>query len=108
MMSLFVAPRREKPVAQVLGYSGRLIGADLLKTETRSKPPVLLVHGTVDQMVPFDSLAASEAGLKAVGIPVETLVRPGLAHSIDERGLAEGGRRLAKVFGHDSVNEIKP
>ncbi len=108
MMSLFVAPRREKPVAQVLGYSGRLIGADLLTTETRSKPPVLLIHGTADEMVPFDSLAASEAGLKAAGIPVETLVRPGLAHSIDERGLTEGGKRLAKVFGHDSVNEIKP
>jgi phospholipase/carboxylesterase len=89
MMSLYVAPRREKPVAQVLGYSGRLIG-------------------TADEVVPFDSLAASEAGLKAAGIPVETLSRPGLAHSIDERGLQEGGKRLVRAFRHDSANEIKP
>jgi phospholipase/carboxylesterase len=108
MMSLHVAPRRAKPVAQVLGYSGRLIGADLLKSEARSKPPVLIVHGTADQVVPFDSLAASEAGLKAAGLPVETLVRPGLGHSIDERGLAEGGKRLVAAFRHDSANQIKP
>jgi phospholipase/carboxylesterase len=107
MMSLYVAPRRAKPVAQVLGYSGRLIGADLLKTEARSKPPVLLVHGTADDVVPFDSLAASEAALKAAGIPVEILSRPGLPHSIDERGLVEGGRRLVRVLRHDSANEIK-
>ena len=108
MMSLYVAPRRAKPVAQVLGYSGRLIGPDLLKTEAKSKPPVLLVHGTADEIVPFDSLAASEAGLKAAGIPVETLARPGLPHSIDEPGLAEGGKRLIRAFRHDSANEIKP
>lgn len=108
MMSLYVAPRRAKPVAQVLGYSGRLIGADLLKTEARSKPPVLIVHGTADQVVPFDSLAASEEGLKAAGIPVETLARPGLAHSIDERGLQEGAQRLIRAFRHDSANTIKP
>jgi len=99
MMSLYVAPRRARPVAQVLGYSGRLIGGDLLAAEAKSKPPILLVHGTADQVVPFDSLALSEAGLKAAGIPVETLASPGLAHSIDERGLAEGGRRLEKAFG---------
>ncbi|MBM3533687.1 MAG: phospholipase [Alphaproteobacteria bacterium] len=107
MMSLYVAPRRAKPVAQVLGYSGRLIGGDLLKTDARSKPPVLLVHGTADQVVPFDSLAASEAGLKAAGIPVETLACTGLPHSIDERGLREGAKRLIGAFRHDSANEIK-
>ena len=107
MMSLYVAPRREKPVAQVLGYSGRLIGNDQLKAETRSKPPILLVHGTADEIVPFESLAASEAGLKAAGIPVETLSRPGLGHSIDQVGLTEGGKRLLDAFRHDSANGNK-
>jgi phospholipase/carboxylesterase len=107
MMSLYVAPRRARPVAQVLGYSGRLIGAELLATEARSKPPVLLVHGSADEVVPFDSLALAADGLKAAGIPVETLTCPGLSHAIDEPGLAAGAKRLAKAFGHESVNEIK-
>ena len=107
MMSLYVGVRRAKPVAQILGYSGRLIGAELLAAEARSKPPVLLVHGTADEVVPFASLTHGEEALRAAGIPVETLSRPGLGHSIDEAGLSEGGKRLVAAFGHDSVNTIK-
>jgi phospholipase/carboxylesterase len=107
MMSLYVGVRRARPVAQILGYSGRLIGAELLAAEARSKPPVLLVHGTADEVVPFASLEHGAAALKQAGIPVETLARPGLAHSIDEAGLSEGGKRLAARLRHDSASEIK-
>jgi phospholipase/carboxylesterase len=107
MMSLFVGVRRARPVAQILGYSGRLVGPELLAAEARSKPPILLVHGTADEVVPFDSLAHAAAALKEAGIAAETLARPGLGHSIDEVGLTEGGRRLVAALGHDSVSEIK-
>ncbi len=52
MMALFVGLRRAKPLAGILGYSGRLIAPDLLSSELRSRPPVLLVHGTEDPLVP--------------------------------------------------------
>ncbi|HVH78459.1 MAG TPA: dienelactone hydrolase family protein, partial [Stellaceae bacterium] len=72
MMSLFVGPRRENQLAGIVGYSGRLIAPELLADEIRSRPPVLLVHGTHDPVVPFSSLAEAEAPLRAAGVPVET------------------------------------
>ena len=65
MMSLFVGLRRERPLAGILGYSGRLIAPDLLPAEIRSRPPVLLVHGTDDPLVPFQSMADAETALSA-------------------------------------------
>src|SRR5260221_6010505 len=99
MMSLHVAPRRAQALAGVVGYSGALIGAQVLAAEMRAKPPVLLVHGMADQVVPFDALAQAANGLKAVGIDVVTEARPGLPHSIDEVGLQKGGDFLRQHFG---------
>ncbi len=99
MMALFVAPRRSKPVACVVGYSGALIGAERLAAEAVAKPPVLLVHGDADPVVPFAALAAAEAGLSAAGIAVTIERRPGVAHSIDEVGLVKGGEFLARHLG---------
>jgi phospholipase/carboxylesterase len=99
MMSLYVAPRRERAIAGVVGYSGALIGAELLASEIRSRPPVLLIHGDADPVVPVQAMEAAARTLKAVGIPVTTESRPGLPHSIDEVGLAKGGRFLAARFG---------
>ena len=98
MMSLYVGLRREKPLAGILGYSGRLIGPELLADELRSRPPVLLVHGTYDPVVPYDNLAAAEAGLTAAGVPVETLSCPGVEHNIDQQGLERGGMFLRQVL----------
>src|SRR5262245_11677966 len=70
MMALHVAPRRMRPVAAVLGYSGALIAPDLLVDEIRSRPKVLLIHGTADPVVPYQSLAAAQAALTAAKISV--------------------------------------
>src|SRR5712692_7469084 len=92
MMALFVGLRRAKPLAGIVGYSGRLIAPDLLASELRSRPPVLLAHGTADPLVPFESLTAAEAALRAAAVPVETLVCVGAEHRIDQEGLERGGR----------------
>jgi len=98
MMALFVGLRRARPLAGILGYSGRLIAADLLPGEIRSRPPVLLVHGTEDPLVPFEAMADAEAALKAAAVPVETLACVGIEHSIDPEGLERGGRFLREVL----------
>jgi phospholipase/carboxylesterase len=98
MMALHVGPRRGTAPAAIVGYSGALIGADALGTELKSKPPVLLVHGMADQVVPFAALEAATRALQAQGLKVEAVARPGLPHSIDPEGLTRGGRFLQESF----------
>jgi phospholipase/carboxylesterase len=98
MMSLHIGPRRAIAPAAIVGYSGALIGPDVLAAEMKSKPPVLLVHGMADQVVPFAAMGAATQALQAVGIKVEAIARPGLPHSIDPEGLARGGRFLQEQF----------
>jgi phospholipase/carboxylesterase len=98
MMSLFVGLRRAESVAGIVGFSGRLLAPELLATELCSRPPILLVHGTEDPLVPYSSLAAAESALKAAGVPVETVTSVGIGHSIDDQGLRRGGQFLKKVL----------
>jgi phospholipase/carboxylesterase len=98
MMSLFVGLRRAEPVAGIVGFSGRLLAPELLASELRSRPPILLVHGTEDPLVPYSSLAAAETTLKAAGVPVETVTSVGIGHSIDDQGLRRGGLFLKNVL----------
>jgi phospholipase/carboxylesterase len=98
MMSLFVALRRGAPVAGVLGYSGALVAPEALPEEIRARPPVLLVHGEADEVVPFEMMPAAEGALRQNGVPVETIRCPGLGHAIDQTGLVRGGAFLEEVF----------
>lgn len=96
MMALFVSLRRAVPCAAVVGYSGALIGAETLAEEIVSRPPVLLVHGEADEVVPVQAHAAATAALEASQVPVERETRPGLGHGIDERGIALAQDFLAR------------
>jgi phospholipase/carboxylesterase len=98
MMSLFVAPRRARPVAGVLGFSGALVAPEALRDEIRARPPVLLVHGEADDIVPFAMMAAAESALRQNGIEVEAIRCPGLGHAIDQTGLMRGGAFLQEIF----------
>jgi phospholipase/carboxylesterase len=99
MMSLFVGLRRRERLAGIVGFSGRLLAPELLADELSSRPPILLVHGTEDPLVPYRSLNAAQTALEAAGVPVETLSCPGIGHSIDEAGLRRGGQFLERVLG---------
>jgi len=98
MMALHVGPRRADALAGIVGFSGRLLEPEALGGQVASKPPVLLIRGTADPVVPFDSMAAAEEGLGAAGLSVETLARPGLVHGIDERGMVAAAQFLMQRF----------
>ncbi len=98
MVALHVGPRRERPLAGVIGYSGMLADPDSLAAELLSKPPVLLVHGDADPTVPVAALQQARAALDPLGLEVSTHMSRGLGHSIDEAGLRLGGQFLSRVL----------
>lgn len=90
MISLYVALRRKTTCAGVMGFSGSLIGEEGII----SKPPVCLVHGDSDNVVPYGAMALAEASLRHEGVQVETHTRRGLGHGIDMEGIAIASRFL--------------
>ena len=88
MMSLHVAPRRARPMAAVVAISGRLLGPELLAAETVSRPPVLVMHGDQDAVVPFGEMAAAADALVAGGFDTYGHVMKGMGHGISQDGLA--------------------
>jgi len=98
MMALHVAPRRTNRIAGVVGYSGLIPGPEFLAAEVKHQPPVLLVHGDADPVVPSLALFAAARVLGDAGFAVEWHMRPGLAHSIDQEGLDLGLEFLKRVL----------
>ncbi|MBL6945729.1 MAG: dienelactone hydrolase family protein [Rhodospirillales bacterium] len=102
MMALHVGLRRERQLAAIVSYSGILVGKELLATEMKSKPPILLTHGTADPVLPFAFLAEAEAGLNELGLDVSAHARPGLPHGIDDECIRLGQKFLMEAFSPDA------
>ncbi|MDE0212351.1 MAG: prolyl oligopeptidase family serine peptidase [Boseongicola sp.] len=88
MMGLHVAPRRADAVAGIVGFSGRLMFPGCIADEAKSRPPTLLVHGDVDEMVPFPELGAATEALRAADFEVSSHVMEGTGHGISPDGLS--------------------
>lgn len=95
MMALHVGLRRRRAPACVVGYSGALTGADDLARGVVSRPPILLVHGDSDPVVPVAALDHAAYHLRAAGLTIHAHRRPGLEHGIDPEGLQLGAEFLA-------------
>ncbi len=87
MMALHVAPRRAAAMAGVVGFSGRLLQPERLEVEARVKPPVLLVHGDADPVVPFADMDRAGQALVAAGFDTYGHVMQGTGHGIAPDGL---------------------
>ena len=87
MMALHVAPRRAEAFAGIVGFSGKLLEPEKLAAEAVSKPPVLLVHGDADEMVPPASLPEAADALVKAGFEVYTHISKGTGHGIAPDGL---------------------
>ena len=100
MMSLHVAPRREDEVAGIVAFSGRLLRPDLLADEVVSRPPVLLIHGDQDDVVPPQSLPEAAEALQEAGWKdVYAHIMKGTAH-----GIAPDGLSVALAFMRDKLS----
>jgi phospholipase/carboxylesterase len=104
MMALHVGLRRAERPAAIVGYSGLFVlpdGAEpeAVAGEIKARPPVLLVHGDRDDLIPAQALFLSAQYLAALEIPAEWHMSAGIGHGIDQEGLRHGGEFLAKRFG---------
>ena len=101
MMALHVGLRRAVSPAALVGYSGMLalpqeIDPDRFAAEITSRPPVLLVHGDQDPLIPVDALFRAAQGLAALDVPAEWHISAGVGHGIDQEGLRQGGEFIAR------------
>jgi phospholipase/carboxylesterase len=98
MMALQTGLRLSETLAAIVGFSGHLAGAARLAAEIKAKPPVLLIHGSSDEVIPVPAIHHARATLAAAGVPVEWHIRPGLGHGIDLEGLKAAGQFLHSAF----------
>ena len=103
MMALHVGLRRKRAPAAILGFSGMLIGPDHLAEATArdangQRPPILLVHGDRDNVIPLDAMFVAADDLARADIPVQWHLSIGIAHGIDGGGLSHGGLFLQRAI----------
>ncbi|WP_417805898.1 alpha/beta hydrolase [Thalassospira lucentensis] len=96
MMAFQTAPRRKGQIAGVIGFSGALLGEDVFAAELKSRPPMVLVHGVDDPVVPIEASRLAKETLTTNGIDVALHERPGLQHGIDEDGIKYAADFLKK------------
>lgn len=99
MVSLHAGLYRAVPPRAILAYAGALLAPP---PPTGARPPVLLVHGGADGVVPPGASIDTAATLRAAGVPVDLLIVPGLGHGLDDEGLSVGALFLQRAFSRDS------
>lgn len=97
IMSLDAIASGRLGVGAVVGFSGRLASPEPLAPA--AKMPVLLVHGTADPVIPVSDTEDAAGKLTGLGFKVETLIEPGLPHTISAAGAAKAAEFLAGIFG---------
>jgi phospholipase/carboxylesterase len=100
-MALHHGLRRQTPPFAIVGYSGVLVlppdaNPEKFAAEITARPPVLLVHGDRDDLIPAQALFEATSGLAALGVPTEWHLSQGIGHGIDQEGLRHGGEFLAR------------
>ncbi|RUT29401.1 phospholipase [Arsenicitalea aurantiaca] len=86
MMALHTGLWLEETLAGIVGFSGALVPPRPYGSGPR--PPVCLVHGDADQVVPVSLSQEAATALEAEGVPVSLRICEGVAHGISPEGLA--------------------
>lgn len=94
MMSLYAGPRYKDKIAGIMGFSGALVWEDVVDSNMR-KPPVCLIHGMADPVVPAAAYYHAREKLLGAGFIVSGHLSPTLMHNIDFQGI-ETARQFLK------------
>lgn len=100
MMALHVGPRRADPVGCIVAASGRLLAPDRLDVEGRSRPPILLLHGDMDEVIPPSAMPEAEMELKSRGFSVQSHLSRGVGHGIPPDSLGVAAKFMRDVLSN--------
>jgi phospholipase/carboxylesterase len=96
MMALHTMLRRDAACAAIIGYSGAMVASRKLVEEITAKPPVCLVHGDADMVVPFAAMADAQAALHKAGVLIEAYGVEDMGHTISGEGIVIAREFLKK------------
>lgn len=100
MLALHAAITRPRAIAGVAAFSGTLAHRALPWRIFGQRPPILLVHGTDDTIIPPSAHVDAGRRLSAYGCAVQAHMRTGLGHRINGAGYALGERFIRHVLGY--------
>ena len=100
VMALHVGLRRKETPVAILGYAGGLVGADRLAEDMKVKPPVMLIHGEQDEMVPVFAMMESVKALTDAGLVAAGQAMPDLGHAVNEHALVIGARFILSAINY--------
>ncbi len=98
MLALHVGLRRKEQIAGILGYSGALAAPETLADEMQNKPPVQLIHGDADEVLPVAFSVKAMEVLREAGVPTNWHISHKIPHSIGPDGLAIGCNFLQEAL----------
>jgi len=101
-LALHVGLRRRETIAAIVALSAATYDAKALPADLRTRPAILLTHGAADPLAPYAAMLEAKAALKAAGLPVWSLKRPG-GHELDDDGVEAAGRFLAQHVVHKAA-----
>jgi phospholipase/carboxylesterase len=105
MLALHVGLRRPRQMGAIVAFSGAVYDTESLAGEIRSRPPVLMIHGEADPIVPFATMTASKELLKANGVPAKSMRRPGVGHEMDDDGVIAAGDFLTATISKPAADD---
>lgn len=105
MMALEVGLRLPEPVRAIIGFSAALPSVATLGAEIVSRPPVCLVHGDADEVVPYAYGRTAQQVLEGLDVPVAFHTSVGAGHMIAEDGLAAATSFLERHAGQARKSE---
>ena len=98
MLAIYTALRREENIGGCVSFSGLLTTSRFFEKKKHGTPPMLLIHGTADNLVRFGVRDDTAEKLRRYGCPVETYTVPDGQHRITEDGLIKAREFINRRF----------
>ncbi len=98
MISLQTCLKRVDKINSVIGYSGKIIDINHIKSNIKSKPDIFLMHGDKDEVVPVSFLLEAKELFNTIGYNIQTKIFKNCEHRIPQEGSSLGLEFIKKKF----------